>query len=397
MHRKKLSFQLSVCLLAWMLGGAVSADVVVDLGRGPVTIFTPASYDSTSPTPLILLLHGYTATGSLVESWMQFLPVIDTYGFLYAHPDGTTDTGGSPFWNATDACCNFWNSPVDDAGYLAALIDTVAARFNLDPGRVYIAGHSNGGFMAYRMACDYSEKVAAVMSFAGATWYDNIDCSSTSPVHVVQIHGTSDPTIHYNGGQINSVPYPGAFESISRWGDYNGCAAQPDTLFNQLDIVPGQGNETDIIRIATGCSPGGSAELWKIPGAGHTPALSPGFAAQVVEFFYAHPKPGVSTSMAVSGESAASNLFLSCFPNPFRRTSTLRFTIPRPANVDLEIFDVRGSLTRVLAHGSQFQAGSRTVEWYGVDDRGRRAPPGVYFVRLRTGDHTETRKITLVQ
>lgn len=389
--------RITICLLALALSTAASADVVVDLGRGPVTIYTPASYDSTSPTPLILLLHGYGASGLLVEGWLRFLPVIDTYGFLYAHPDGTINNDGFPFWNATDACCNFYNSPVDDAGYLVALIDTIGARFNLDPERVYIAGHSNGGFMSYRMACDHSEKVAAIMNFAGATWYDDDDCGATSPVHVVHIHGVYDSTIFYEGGTLLEVPYPGAFESVSKWAAYGGCAAEPETLLNQLDLVPLHGNETHIIRFDTGCSPGGSAELWKIPGAGHGPVVSSGFAAQVVEFFYAHPKPDPSTDVTTFDDSPPSALHLSGFPNPFRTASTLRFSISRPEIVDIEIFDVRGRLTRVLARGIRFPAGSRTVEWDGMDGGGRVAPPGVYFVRLRAGEHTETRKITLVQ
>ncbi len=396
MYLMSKALRLLICLLPLLVGTDSKADIVVNLGRGAVTIFTPASYDSTTPTPLILLLHGYGSNGAAVDSWMGFESIIDTYGFLYAHPNGTKDAGGNRFWNATDACCNFGGSSVDDAGYLSALIDTVADRFNLDPDRVYIGGHSNGGFMSYRMACDYSGRVAAIMSLAGATWDNDADCNATSPVHIAQVHGTSDATILYNGGQIGAASYPGAFESVSRWAGYDGCNAEPETLIGEIDLVLGPATESDIIRFNVNCSPGGSAELWKIPGSGHTPVLSSGFAAQVVEFFYAHPKPGV-TDVAAAGEILPVTMGLSNSPNPFRHTSTLRFLISRPGLVDIEIFDLRGRLTRIIERGAQFPAGPRTIEWNGRDDQGRVVPPGIYFARLRTGERIETRKLTLLR
>jgi pimeloyl-ACP methyl ester carboxylesterase len=81
---------------------------------------------------------------------------------------GQQDRRGHRFWSATDACCNLDGLAVDDVAYLRAVIRDVSARHAVDPRRVFIVGHSNGGFMAHRMACEASDLVAAVVSLAGA-------------------------------------------------------------------------------------------------------------------------------------------------------------------------------------------------------------------------------------
>ena len=111
---------------------------------------------------------------------------------LYATPNGTQDLLALRFWNATDACCDFFGSGVDDSTYLANLVAAIDSAVGVDPRRRFFVGHSNGGFMSYRMACDHADEVAAVVSIAGATFDDTADCAPVRPVSTLQIHGTSD-------------------------------------------------------------------------------------------------------------------------------------------------------------------------------------------------------------
>ena len=126
--------------------------LVVDAGRGPITVYFPDSYDPGNPLPVVLLLHGYTSSGAEVESWLDLLALVDSREFIYAHPDGIQDFFGFRFWNATDACCNIFGIPVDDSQYLADLLDEIELVLAVDPRRVHFMGHSNGGFMSHRMA-----------------------------------------------------------------------------------------------------------------------------------------------------------------------------------------------------------------------------------------------------
>jgi polyhydroxybutyrate depolymerase len=271
----------------------VGADAFINAGRGPVPVHVPASYVPGTPAPMLILLHGYMNTGQEVEDWMQFASLVDEYGFLYLYPTGTSDIFGNPFWNATDACCDLFDEGVDDAGYLLDLVELMQSAYTVDPRRIFFAGHSNGGFMSYRMACEAADLVAAVASLSGATFLDAGDCAPAVAVHTLEMHGTSDGVISYNGGCIPfGGCYPGAVQTAQTWAGYDGCAPAGSPQPGGLDLVASlPGSETSVIRWADGCAPGGSAELWTINGGPHSPGLSAGFNDLVIEYLLAHPKP----------------------------------------------------------------------------------------------------------
>ena len=284
-------------------GEAAQAGDTIDAGRGPLTVHVPASYDGSTPTPLVILLHGYTNTGQEVEDWMQFAGLVDQYEFLYLYPTGTSDFLGNPFWNATDACCDLFGSGVDDAGYLRDVISRMQADYNVDPDSIHFAGHSNGGFMSYRMACDYADVVSSIASLAGATYLDPGDCTPVLPVHTLQIHGTADTVIPYGGG---CVPlggcHPGAVATVETWAAYDGCtlAGQADPTPIDIDAtIPG--DETDIVRYDTGCLAGGSAELWTVNGGPHSPTFSADYNNLVIEWLLAHHRSPTGCTADLDG------------------------------------------------------------------------------------------------
>ncbi len=148
------------------------------------------------------------------------------------YPDGTVNRKGDHFWNATDACCDMDRSAVDDSGYIKALIDEIGSRYRVDPKRVFLVGHSNGGYMSYRMACDHADRIAALVSIAGATWQDSARCKPQAPVSVLQVHGTADAEVPYEGGP----GFPGARETVARWAALDGCSPEIDRSSPPLDI-----------------------------------------------------------------------------------------------------------------------------------------------------------------
>jgi polyhydroxybutyrate depolymerase len=257
-------------------------------GSRPVTVHAPPSYSACTAAPLVVMLHGYAASGALEETYLGLTAQADARGFLYAYPDGTVDTGGNRFWNATDACCDLYGAGVDDSTYLHDLIVEIGLHYAVDPKRVYVVGHSNGGFMAYRMACDHADQIAAIASLAGAMWNDVASCSPTTSVAVLEIHGTADAVIAYGGGAISGHAYPGAQTTVGDWVTLDGCNATADTSAPPLDLDSGlAGAETTVTRYATGCR---GAELWTIQGGSHVPSLTPSFAPDVVDFLLAHAK-----------------------------------------------------------------------------------------------------------
>ena len=278
-----------------------SDDLVVG-GERPVRIHVPASYTAARPAPLIILLHGYGSSGQEHDAYFGVGAAAEARGLIYATPDGTMDSRGDRFWNATDACCDFDRSGVADSDYLAALVTSIEATVNVDPKRVYLIGHSNGAFMSYRMACDHADLVAGIVSLAGATFARRTDCRPREPVAVLQIHGTGDDTIAYSGGSIGGVgavvepvAYPGALDTVASWATYDGCTAAPSDLPGAVDVdakidgVDGPAEAT--IKAATDCQAGGHVELWTIPNGAHSPELAAAFADEVLDLLLAHPKP----------------------------------------------------------------------------------------------------------
>lgn len=261
-------------------------------GERPVTVHVPPGYKPGVPAPLIVMLHGYGASGLVEEIYLGLKAVADTRGFLYVNPDGKSDTNGKRFWNSTYACCDFGKTGVDDTAYISGLIKEIQAQYSVDPKRIFLVGHSNGGFMSHRLACARSEQIAAIVSLAGSMGSEPSQCAPTQPVSVLQIHGTKDNTIAYAGGDLGGGSlYPGAEAVVSAWAKLDGCGPTPDTSAPPLDLDSQlAGPETKVTRY-TGCKPGGAAELWAIQDGSHIPSLSATFTTQVVDFLFAHPKP----------------------------------------------------------------------------------------------------------
>lgn len=293
---------LIVVMLTLFSSLSVAQDsLIIDAGRGDIPLFVPASYDSDAPVPLIVLLHGYGSNGVQQNAYMRISEMVDRYGFILATPDGTQETTGrnARFWSASDACCNFYATELDDSAYILAIINAVKSQYTVDARRVYLIGHSNGGFMSYKAAHDHSDVIAGIASLAGADATVEL-AAPANPVHVLQIHGTADGTIAYAGGNIQGNVYPGAVESVARWAAYNGCT-ELKLVTATLDLDQSlDGLETTVTRYGDSCQPGGSAELWTIAEGAHIPAISNVFPAKVVEWLLARQKIQTTVRASVS-------------------------------------------------------------------------------------------------
>jgi polyhydroxybutyrate depolymerase len=261
------------------------------VGARPYTLFVPSGYDDSVPTPFVLLLHGYSATGLVQNAYFGLSDSAETRTVLLAYPDGTPDSSQRLFWNATDACCNFDGIEVDDVAYLAAVIDDVKAHYNVDANRVYVVGHSNGGFMSHRLACDLSDRIAGIISLAGANWLDPASCEPEHPVNVVQVHGDADAVILYEGGDTGGGGYPSAAATVGEWAAENGCSGELSDTGTRADYDSAiAGDETRIERY-DGCPGEGAVELWTMEGSSHVPSfVKPAWGDAIIDWFLAHPR-----------------------------------------------------------------------------------------------------------
>jgi polyhydroxybutyrate depolymerase len=222
-------------------------------------VYIPAVYNGSASVPLVLNLHGYGSNSTEQEIYGDFRPIADTANFIIAHPDGTLDGSNNQNWN----CFNL--TSINDLGFLSALIDTISATYNIDANAVYSTGMSNGGFMSYDLACGLSSRITAIASVTGdMTYAHKNSCSPSRPVPVMEIHGTSDGNVPYNGN--------GAFLPIDTlvkfWVKKNNCSSTP--AFTGIPDINTSDGCTAEHYLYSGGTFGSSVEHYKILAGGHT-------------------------------------------------------------------------------------------------------------------------------
>ena len=241
----------------------------------------------TGPAPLLVLLHGYSATAAVQDTYLGVTRAAAPRGLWVILPDGTVDSSGKRYWNA-HGCCNFANVPVDDVAYLRGLVQEAMSIRDIDPARVYFFGHSNGGFMSYRIACELGSEVAAIAVLAGSDAQPDAACMPSQPVSVLHLHGTSDTTIPYGGGNVGLGAFPGAVAMVGRWAARAGCGATP-TDGTPLDLESTLPGAETTPHTFTGCDPGLDVRLLEITGASHIPTFTTGaIGTEVLDWLLAH-------------------------------------------------------------------------------------------------------------
>lgn len=259
----------------------------------PYGLHLPQGWKRDTPAPLVVFLHGYASSGASSVAAFGLPLLSDANGFVLAYPDGTVDGQGHRFWNATNACCDFGDRGVDDVAYVAWVIDDVSAKMPIDPKRIYVTGHSNGGFLALRVACDLASRIAAAVSVAGAAWEDPSRCRPTEPVSVLQVQGDADAIVHYGGGLVFDRParrYPGALATVGTFSRADGCTGPLADVGDPLDfdgLVPGAETRAAEYR---GCPPSVGVSLWTVGGGSHLPNPTPGGLAALWGWMAAHPR-----------------------------------------------------------------------------------------------------------
>lgn len=254
-------------------------------GDRPVELKTPATLTDGKDYPLVVVLHGYGASGFVQSAYFNtsMLPGMDAA--LVLAPDGLVDASGKQFWNADAACCDFDGKKPDDVGYIGGLIDDVLASWPVDRKQVFIVGHSNGGFMAYRMACERADVIAAIAPLAGLASSDPAACNPSRPVNVLHMHGTADDTVPF--GPTSAIGTVGALGSVAQWAGKNGCGTTR-TPGSDIDLVPALAGAETHRSTETGCPAEGAVELWSIEGGSHIPAFGSSFLGTLMQWFTDH-------------------------------------------------------------------------------------------------------------
>ena len=259
----------------------------------PAQVLIPGTLKAKVAAPLLVALPGFTATTNDLLALVDLTAEAYKRGVVLALPMGSKNSGGLHFWNATGSCCDFEKSGVDDSKYLMDLVKQISAKVSIDSKRIYFFGHSNGGFMSYTVACNNSEKIAAIVNLDGASFADMEMCGAKKPVSVLQINGTADELIHIEGGDVfddPKQPYSSVKAETSKWAQIDGCSASASVVnkkkFNYESVLAG----SETTKAAYKCPKGVDVEMWTIAGGAHLPKINAAFTTAVFDFLLAHKK-----------------------------------------------------------------------------------------------------------
>jgi len=200
----------------------------------------------------------------------------DELGFAFIAPEGKLDYSGRRFWNASGSCCNFDGLEVDHVAAISEWIDAALKHPRVDARRVYIVGFSNGGFMAYRAACEIAPRLRGIFSIAGAGPSEPAACHPQEQLSVVQIHGDADAIVSFTGGHLfadsRRPRHPAAEASLKPFAKLDGCGDTP-RFDRDLDLDPRIPGAETAVEGFPDCS-FGAVELWRIRGGDHASGLS---------------------------------------------------------------------------------------------------------------------------
>ncbi|HET7543159.1 MAG TPA: alpha/beta fold hydrolase [Polyangiaceae bacterium] len=272
--------------------GSGSGDPAYDFDP-PAALHLPETLQAGERVPLLLLLHGFGVSSALLVEKAQLNSIANQKRFAYLAPEGDHDSLGRPFWNAGKSCCDLEHRASNDVKRLRELLDANLNNASIDPKRVFVIGYSNGGFMAQRLACEVGDRIAGLVSVAGAAPGPDVPCTQHSALAVLEIHGDADPIVHYAGGTVfdraDVAKHGSALETANYWAKQLSCSAAPRTL-DSIDLEPYLPDRETTVQRYDDCR--GAVELWTVKGGGHYVALRPPAIEAMWSFIQAHPKGG---------------------------------------------------------------------------------------------------------
>ncbi len=226
-------------------------------GERVFDVHVPAKYDPARRTPVVFDFHGFTSDEKQQALLSGLNAKADEAGFVAVHARGT----GVPLsWNA-GACCGQaagqGGEPVDDVRFVRDMLDRLESQLCVDEKRVYATGMSNGGFLSHRLACEMSDRIAAIAPVAGVLGLQA--CAPSRHVPVMHFHGTLDTLVPYRGEPMKG--FPSVASTINAWAERNGCSSAKVETFRKVDTV---------CETHQGCADGATVTLCTVQGGGHT-------------------------------------------------------------------------------------------------------------------------------
>jgi polyhydroxybutyrate depolymerase len=229
---------LLTCTLLLFMGGCSKNDdpevekvyrfnetITVDGQTRTYTLNLPPDYYESNGFSLVIAMHGGGGDAAQFESTSRLTEKADAAGFIVVYPEGVKSDGvlGARTWNAGKCCDYARDNNINDVKFIDELIDELLAKYKINPKKVYATGHSNGGMLSYRLACEMSGKIAAIAT-SGCSMVVTQPCNPDRPVPVLHMHSVLDARVPYTGGKgITGISYPPIDSVMNVWSKINTC------------------------------------------------------------------------------------------------------------------------------------------------------------------------------
>jgi polyhydroxybutyrate depolymerase len=254
----------------------------------------PRHFGLATAYPLVIVLHGSGANGATIRHMSGMDPIADSAHFLVAYPNATTGALGlGADWNAGECCGAAHKGNVDDVAFIGRLISALSREMPVDRRRIYVAGFSDGGRMAYRVACELGTRVAAIGVVSGSLM--DGQCAPKRPVPLIAFHGTADDEVPYADSSLSTaVGRPpagsaGAPPSVIFWATVDHCrSARVSTYAPHVRLTRFASCAADVVLYSVDegehAWPGGTAD-------GDEPTREISASREAWRFFAGHPLP----------------------------------------------------------------------------------------------------------
>lgn len=339
--RYLIIFIFSIC--TFLVQSQVSTHTIVHGGQvREYKLFTPSGYNIGDSLPLVINMHGWTRTHDEQMNKTKFNDIADTANFFVVYPQGTIDSLigiSGTHWNV------MFGTGIDDVGFISAMIDEIYWSHGINLSRVYATGFSNGGFMSYTLACELSDRIAAIAPVSGAmNFVQQAVCNPGYVAPCLHIHGTSDNTVPFTGTNI----YLGIIFLTEYWGSLNSCDILPNISIvsnsSLFDLC------TATINTYDNCNDSAEHLLYIVQNGGHQwpgssnnnilsgPTCQDFDASEVIwEFFskYQHPNPRPIVTTNINSDFKVNDLGI------FVKGKTINF---RSKAQSVEVYNSLGTL-----------------------------------------------------
>jgi len=303
-------------------------------------VYTPSSYDGIEPLPLLFCFHGFTSSANVIMLYSGINNLAESEGFIVVYPQGLL-FGGNTHWNVGGFTLG---STVDDVDFIDKLLDDLILNYSIEESRVYSTGMSNGGFMSFLLACQLSDRFAAVASVTGSMTPQTFDqCNPERTVPVLQIHGDDDRVVPYNG----AIWTKSIDDVMAYWSTHNNCDETSD-LFNVNDSNTSDGSTVEQYVFDNGnqCS---SVVHYKIKGGDHDwPGawgnMDINGSNEVWTFLSQYDLDGLIGCITSNTQSAITFDNYIVFPNP--SFDVLHVNMKEPLSKPYKLLNINGSIIK---------------------------------------------------